>query len=205
MTKIFIATLSLLLLAACSRSPQTLYYTITAPEAIESSLKKDKVHAIRVGPVFLPKYLDRPQIVTRTGEHEFQIDDFARWVEPIDDAFLRAFSVTLNNETPDYFVYEFGMGSTLLESTAWLVPVDIRQFDVNDDGVATLSLQWGLEDAQSKRIIYAKTDKFTRPAGGSYSSQSKAMSLLIEDFAREVARVIKATPRPEPQKDEANK
>ena len=38
---------------------------------------------VGVGPVTLPPYLDRPQLVTRAGSNRAVLADFDSWVEPL--------------------------------------------------------------------------------------------------------------------------
>jgi len=71
-------------------SPAARFYTLSTLNPHEgqggggggSSLR------IRVAPVTLPEGVDRPQMVRRTGENTVVVDEFDRWVEPL-DALLR--------------------------------------------------------------------------------------------------------------------
>ena len=90
---IWLISLVALLVTACSSStPKAEFYTLssissTRPDATITTAGQPV--AIGVGPVNIPKILDRPQIVTRTGPNKLQIDEFHRWAGRLDEDFAR--------------------------------------------------------------------------------------------------------------------
>jgi uncharacterized lipoprotein YmbA len=50
---------------------------------------------IGIGPVTLPKYLDRPQIVTFTSPYALNVVEFDRWAEPLESTFVRVLAENL--------------------------------------------------------------------------------------------------------------
>lgn len=81
--------------AGClGRSPVTRSYTLepVAGSAVRSTTER---LAILVGPAKLPRYLDRPQIVTRDGANEVVIDEFNRWAGGLEANLLRALAANL--------------------------------------------------------------------------------------------------------------
>src|SRR4029450_11406568 len=83
----------LLVLSGCFGStPPTHFYLIppltsgdTAPPA--SAGQRDLTLA--VGPVTVPPYLDRPQLVTRTSRAKLTLADFEQWAGPLEDTIAR--------------------------------------------------------------------------------------------------------------------
>ena len=59
---------------------------------------------VGVLPVFLPGYLDRPQVVTWTGPGELRIDEFLRWAEPLDAGVARVLGESLGTLLPSHRV-----------------------------------------------------------------------------------------------------
>jgi len=49
-----------------------------------------------VGPVELPEYLDRPQIMTCESRNELQFAEFDRWAGSLEKAFSRVLAVNLS-------------------------------------------------------------------------------------------------------------
>jgi uncharacterized protein len=50
---------------------------------------------LAVGPVTVPPYLDRPQIVTRTSRAKLTLADFEQWAGPLADTTARVLSEDL--------------------------------------------------------------------------------------------------------------
>ena len=44
---------------------------------------------IGLGPLTLPQYLDRPDIVTRAGANQMRLGDFSQWAEPLEPLLTR--------------------------------------------------------------------------------------------------------------------
>ena len=53
------------------------------------------MHLIGVGPIEIPSYLDRPQIITRMRLHELMLNEHALWAEPLDKALARVIALNL--------------------------------------------------------------------------------------------------------------
>jgi uncharacterized protein len=78
---------SLIGMAGCASTQPSRFYVLTDLASVESPPQVTTAGqgpAVGVGPVTLPKYLDRPQIATRAGRHELAYDEFERWAEPLD-------------------------------------------------------------------------------------------------------------------------
>src|SRR5688572_6149535 len=83
------ACLALALLAACTAARPTSFYTLgTMTEPAEAPRPKEGL-VVGLGPVTLPPYLDRPDIVTREGENQMRLAELHRWVEPLDSLLTR--------------------------------------------------------------------------------------------------------------------
>ncbi|MFW6242141.1 MAG: PqiC family protein, partial [Thermodesulfobacteriota bacterium] len=67
-----------LLPVACGRSLPTRFYLLT-PQKTGPGAAPTAGPSVGVGPVELPDYLDRPQILTRAGEHEIHFAEFDQW------------------------------------------------------------------------------------------------------------------------------
>jgi uncharacterized lipoprotein YmbA len=78
---------SLSILGGCLPKPSapTKLYILSplAGPAVEMHNKTDEIFmTIGVGPVHLPEYLDRPEIVTRINPNELKLAEFDIWAEP---------------------------------------------------------------------------------------------------------------------------
>jgi len=84
--------------AGCAwRSAPTRFYVLAGvprSTAAARSAEPGRGPTLGVGPVTLPGYLERANIVTRRGE-ELDVADFDRWGEPLSDSVPRAIAASL--------------------------------------------------------------------------------------------------------------
>ena len=85
---VMLGLLAGVLLAACASPRTSQFYTLgtdmAAPAAASSAL------VLALGPINLPEYLDRPQLVTRVGGNRLEVDEFNRWGGALDEEISRA-------------------------------------------------------------------------------------------------------------------
>jgi len=70
------------LLGAWGSSPTASFYTLTVDMTLTPMTSTMPVHVV-VNPVTIPDVVDRPLIVTRMGNNQVVLDEFARWGEPL--------------------------------------------------------------------------------------------------------------------------
>ena len=88
--KALVVTLLPIFLAACaSPSPPARFYTLQAlvPQAELGSLDFGD-QWVGIGPIRVPDYIDRPQMVTRGDGHRIEIHEFDRWADGVVDRIL---------------------------------------------------------------------------------------------------------------------
>ena len=90
----------------CGSSPPVQYYDL---ESLETGYIDDGETFLRVGvgPLRTPDYLSRSQIVTRGKDSTVIVNDFNRWIEPLDDAIHRVVSENLDSLVDDAVVVAF--------------------------------------------------------------------------------------------------
>src|SRR5919109_1073251 len=87
-----------LLIGGCASQPSR-FYLLSAPpsaEPVPLGTSGGQGATIGVGPVTLPRYLDRPQIVTQTSPYELKLAEFDRWAEALDINFSRVLAENLS-------------------------------------------------------------------------------------------------------------
>jgi len=193
---------SLLVLGGClgkGTQDPTKYYLL---QPIASSVSgeqqtgaKDNGISVGVGPVRMREYLNRPQVVTRTGENEIQIGQFHNWAEPLGDNFSTILATNLSTllETNQIALWPWGRKIKYLE---YQVMADVMRFDGALGGDAVLFVRWYIvshKEGMKTKEITAKKSTFTAPMEGeNYEALVTVMSKILGDFSREVAETIKA-------------
>ena len=176
----------------CARTPQARFYILQSqPSAVDQAQPSVSVNdmIIGVGPVELPEYLERPQIVTRISSSELHLSEFNRWVESLEKNFSSVLAENLSVllSTDKVLVYPW-IGSIEVKRQ---VRVNVLQFDSLPGGKVLLKVLWGIKDEEGKFLFPIKKASFSTPAGKGYPEMVEAMNRVLGDFSKEIAKEIK--------------
>lgn len=89
--------LTLGLMGCLGRGPDVHHFMLGTTDAVATSARAPDL-AVLVGPVRLPAYLERTQIVTLEPGGEIELDESHRWLGGFETNFLRALSLGLAGE-----------------------------------------------------------------------------------------------------------
>ncbi len=185
------ALLIALAAGGCGSSPPVQYYDL---EALETGYVDDGDTFLRigVGPLRTPDYLSRSQIVTRGTDSKVIVDDFNRWVEPVDDAIYRIVSENLDSLVDDAVVVAFPY--THIADLDYQLVGRISRFDAGQDGTAVLQIQWGVITSRDEFVVQPKRARYEARAAqaGDYPALARAMSEVLQQFSRDVAESLQA-------------
>ena len=81
---------AMLLLNGCASTGPTRFYLLSPIGGDHAGGCPDgRTLSLGVGPIEVPRYLDRPQIMTRTGPNEMALAEFDLWAEPLKEGIPR--------------------------------------------------------------------------------------------------------------------
>lgn len=192
-----LAIVAMLGTAGCIRiggraSPATQHYVLS-PVVEAPSNEAGRPAAplvIGVGPVTLPAYLDRPQMVIRPAPDRIEITEFAQWGEPLRNGVARVVAVNLARLLPESRVITFPWRST--EEIAYQVVLDIAQMDGPARGSIALDARWRVLDRSGSQVA-AHVSRLSEPAGA--GTTAAAMSRVLGALSHDIARQLSATAR----------
>ena len=180
---------ALLGLGACASTPSRFYIlnTVPASEATPATAAA-RGPVIGVGPITFPKYLDRPQIVSRASRHQLTLGEFDRWAEPLQENVSRVLAENLALLIPsDHILLNPWPGSATLD---YQVRVEVRQFEGWLGGESTLLARWSLLD-RAERELVSRTVHLTVPTGGhDFDAMVVALNQLLETLSRDIAGAL---------------
>lgn len=185
---------SLIGLAGCASTQPSRFYVLTELSSVESppqGTPAGQSPAIGVGPVTLPKYLDRPQIASRVGRYELAYDEFERWAEPLDTNLTRALVEHLSRLTPTdrVAVFPWPRGTPI----DYQVTVEVGHFFGHRGGTAALMAHWSIFRGEGTEALVSRTSHLSAPAGGPQSeAMVAAMSQTVAQLSGEIATAIRA-------------
>ncbi len=146
--------------------------------------------AIGIGPVKLPQYLIRPQIVTRKTNYELHIAEFERWAGSLKQDITRV--VTENISTlldNDLVVMHPWRRSTLLD---YQVEIIVLHFDGKLGNNASMKVRWAIfSDAGNKMILQKSALIEDKPKDDTYNGLVAAWSRILMKLSTEIATEIK--------------
>ena len=181
-----------IVVAACSQSQPSNFYTLSSLERAPNAGTAGP--AIGVGPITLPAYLDRPQIVTRSSPNKVELAEFDKWAESLDNIFSRTMADNLGVllETDRVVVLPRRRNLPL----DFQVEVNVTRFDTTTTGQTQLTARWILFGKDSKEPLVSRESVIATltETPEDFEAIVASMSRAIENLSREIARTIKAQP-----------
>ena len=182
------------LLAGCGSSPVVRYFGLQAMP-VEHQRNADEAPVLAVGPLRVPDYLKRTQMVRRGQGAELIVDDFNRWAEPLDEAIHRTIASNVDGLLNSVVVVAFPTGAVLNVDYRLFGRID--RFDADSNGNAILDIQWGIGDGAGAMIVTTRRNRYQSRASQANDSAAiaQAMSAVVEQFSRDVAQEFSADRR----------
>jgi len=141
---------------------------------------------IGIGPVLWPRYLDRPQIVTRLSPNRISFDEFHRWAGPLEEDFQRVLIEDLSKLLQtDYVIKSPGK---LSYKPRYQVQIHIDQFDGRPGDAVTLKAAWSITEQNGGKEIAPREATLRVPTTGEgYESMVVAASAAVAELSRQIA------------------
>jgi uncharacterized lipoprotein YmbA len=171
----------------CGVSPAARFYMLAPTSEATDAPKVD--YAIAVGPVSIPSAVDRPQFVVQVAPNRVEIDEFSRWVAPLDEAIARAIAANLATllGTPDVSAAPLATsGST------FRVAVDVQRFDSLLGESVALDAAWTVRHESLKEPYAGRTRARETAADDGYDALAAAHSRALGSVSTEIAAAIRA-------------
>jgi len=147
--------------------------------------------SLGIGPIRLPGYLDREEIVTRVSPNRIDLSEYDRWAEPLETNFSRVvgqnLSVLLNTDRVVFYPWE------LTRRPNYQLTIEVLRFEPNARGEVQLSARWEILDTNKRTPLRAGESGITRqPTAQSTDASVAALSEALGDLSREIANAVSA-------------
>lgn len=186
-----------LALAGCGSDKPTRLYVLSATTEQSATMSPQGV-AVGVGPITLPKYLDRPQIVMGVSANQLSQANLDQWGGDLNDNITRVLATNLSDllGTERVSLYPWKDRAPI----DFQVTMDVSKFETEADGSTVLSVFWNLVNASDGTVLEmhrstyrdagkgaagsmsAATDS-ARPYDAAVAAMSRNLSLLSNDIA----------------------
>ncbi len=186
---------SILLLAglsACGTSQPTKYYLLSAsaPDTARASAQRELT--IGVGPIILPPYLERREMVSRSSSNELNVAVFHQWAEPLGENVSRVVSQDIGQRLATDRIVRLPLKRSLRRALVidYQVTIAVRKFEKTPDGSAVLDARWGILDNDKKELVLRRSHYSQAPATDGHAAQAEAQSQVLGRLSEEIAAAI---------------
>jgi len=179
-------TLVALLVAGCSQRPDPNLYVIAPAADAVAKTESEAEPLVAVTRVSLPEYLDRSQLVSRSGANALVLDDDNRWGEPLADSLPRVLSENLSRYLPG------GRVVTPEEARGQKVPyeyvVALDAYEPDGQGNAIMRGHWLLRDTRKGKVMAEGVIDERRPMASAKAPDAvAALNENLSDASRQIA------------------
>jgi uncharacterized lipoprotein YmbA len=186
--------IALVMLIGCGAATSPVqFYALSVPEPPTPSpgtaTLSDTI-ALGVGPLVIPKMLDRPQIVTRGTGNQLQVAEFHRWGGALNEDILRVLTerLSLLLETNQVMAHPW---ADFFEPD-YRIHVVFHRFDGRLGEAFVLNATWTVTDPRGRKALAVKRSVINEPlAATDYESLVSASSGALEELCRQMAAEIR--------------
>lgn len=185
-------------LVGCATSASSKFYTLTPLKGSDAStgvITVEEGDVLAVGPVRLPDYLDRPQIMTRSEGNEIRMAETERWAGSLQEDVSRVLVENLSALLAGKRIAVVRWSSAMQTMAPFQkrLAVEVLRFEGPLGGTVILKARYALFGPDGKKVISAGESIVREPASGSdYESLTAAMSRALATFSREVDAAVPA-------------
>lgn len=173
------------LLAACGGT--TTYYRLNSDGPVPV---RTAGLFVAIGPVTLPGYIDRPELVFQSGTNQFQVPTTAVWTGTLHDNVVQTLRDDVGRRLDSGNVVAFPAPSGT--PVRYQVEVNVAQFHAISGTNAILDVSWRVVEPSSGRTISRHNGSYSEPiAGDGYDAVVKAESGLVGQLADGIVRSLR--------------
>jgi len=185
-------SIALVAVAGCSTAPSR-FYSLSSTATADGTPANSA--AVMVGPVTIPASVDQPEFVVQVAPNRVDVDEFNRWVAPLNDAIARAVagdlvvllgtpevaSAQLANFSPDY-----------------RVTIDVQRFESIQGDAALVEAVWTVRKTAGGDTRSGRTVAREPVQGQGFDALAAAHSRAIAKMSADIAAAIRTEAEKKP-------
>jgi len=178
-----------MMIAGCGTTPDPAFYTLGAPEPAPAGTS---AVSVMVGPVTLPDVIDRPQLVTSSGNNRVELHEFHRWAQPLRSEIPRVVAAQLGRQLG---TANTGVSSDVaISDPDYRALIDIQRFEFRRGETATVDALWTVR-SRSGATRTGHTLAEEHVADASYDALIAAQRRALGAVSQDIAKAIQALQR----------
>lgn len=176
-----------LLLAACSHQELRFYMLEPASDSTPPVQSLSAATVVGLGPVHLPEYLNRPQMVIAVGEHQYRFDEQHRWAERLEDNVSRVLAQNVQRLLGVQQLIRYPWSQR--QSLDYQITLDVLSFHHSAGQQTELKAQWQVR--QADKPMASKLFECRLPASDHPEAIVATHSQCLQDLAAELAGAVR--------------
>lgn len=192
-----IVALATAVATGCFGGPKPAFFTLRSASGADAgpALASRPDLGLVVGPLEFPRYLDRPELVTRDGSHRLVVADAHRWGGSMSSDVLRAVADDLGRLLGTVRVAVYPAEPRFPAS--YRVLLDVHEFEGVLGEKVALRVRWTIATVPDGRAVVVEESAVEQPvASASYEDLVAAESAALGTVTRQIAeRVADLKPR----------
>jgi uncharacterized lipoprotein YmbA len=175
-------------------SPPARFYVLSASAPASAAVPSTGPEGtLGIFPTRVADYLDRPQIVTFLGDNSVDLDEYARWAEPLGAGVSRVLAQELSALLPGWRVLPQPW-DPIVPLRARVV-VSVTSLGWNAQGETRLEANWSVLSSGGEEALARGRVVLRRKASGPGADAAvAATSALVTELAQDIASSIQTLP-----------
>ena len=184
------------LLSGCVKSstPVTRFYVlnpINSDTSLVSESERKGLLSVEVASLRLPQYLERPQIVTRSGGNRLELAEYNQWGGNLRKNMMRVIAKNLSQllSTPNIAISPHRPP----KPSDFYIELEVMKFERDSEGQVRFSTQWRLSRGRDRKSLATQITNLISPTVHSMSDFDQtvsAMSALVGELSQIIAQEI---------------
>lgn len=173
-----------LMASACSvRSPAVDYWTLAALAPAPAALDP-AAPSVAIGPVTLPRHLDRPQVLVRLDPSRVEPAGQHRWADPLDEGLGRTLAANLGRSLGSGRVSAYPVQPPY--EVDYRVQVDVQRFDGRPGETVELAARFVILAGRDREVLAVEQVEVGIAAGEDFASFIGAHSAAVAGLATHI-------------------
>jgi uncharacterized lipoprotein YmbA len=187
-----LAAIALVVAGCAGVADPTRYYVLSSTSTSPGDSTPAAVSSagVGVGPVLVPGYLNRTQIVTRNAADEVEISTYHRWAEPLQAGIAQVLADDLAMRIGSERIAVFPWRGRIDPVLDYQVVVVVLRFEGSPGGQVTLDARWRLVGRGGKELALKRTTISEPVARDGYQALVLGMNQVLGALAHEIATEI---------------
>jgi uncharacterized protein len=168
----------------------TLSPQLQSDESVEKRPNRAPALSLGVGPVTLPGYLDRQEIVTRVAQNQVRLSEYDRWAEPLEEGVGRVVSQNVASILRAERITSYPW--PIDRKPLYQVELEVLRFETNNAQEAHLAARWTIRHTGKKDAVRYRDTRLSRPARDRSAAASvAALSEVLAELSQQIAAAIR--------------